>query len=261
MKVELDIRKTAQENAAAYYEEAKKLRAKSGGAEKAAKDMEKRIAELEKQIEKETKEAAERGKVREKKEKEWFERFRWFRSEGGRLCVAGRDARQNEILVSSHLEKGDLFFHAEIHGAPATILKGGQEATEEELLGAAQFAGSYSSAWKEGYTVVDVYAVSPEKVSKRAESGEALGKGGFIIRGERKWFRSTELGLIVGVGGKGVEAAPVRRGKGEMKVSVEVRPGGKEKGEAAKMIAKKLGEAASADEILQALPSGKFELK
>jgi predicted ribosome quality control (RQC) complex YloA/Tae2 family protein len=261
MKIVLDVRKSVQENAAAYYEEAKKLREKAAGAGKAAKDMEKRIAGLDKEIEKEKKEAESRLKVREKREKDWFERFRWFRTSAGKLCIAGRDAKQNEVLVSKHLEKGDLFFHAEIHGAPATILKQGQEASDDERLEAAQFAGSYSSAWKEGLATVDVYAVPPEQVSKHAESGESVGKGGFIIRGEREWFRNCETGLLIGVGAKGIEAAPSRRGKGEMKAAVEIRVGNSEKGDAAKLVLRRLGEAASLDEILQALPSGKIAVK
>lgn len=256
MKVELDIRKTAQENAAAYYDEAKRLREKAAGAEKAAKDTERKLKELEKEIEREK--AKPEPKVRVKREKEWFERFRWFRTGEGLLCIAGRDAGQNEAVVGRHLEPGDLFFHAEIHGAPATVLKGGENAGEKSKKEAAQFAASYSSAWKLGTATVDVYAVKPSQVSKRSEAGEFAGKGGFIIRGEREWFRNTELGLLVGVGEKGIEAAPLLRGRGEMKVSAEVRIGDLEKGEAAKLISKRLGEKASLDEILQALPAGKF---
>jgi len=258
MKVELDIRKNAQENAAAYYDEAKRLRAKAGGAEKAAKETERKLAGLEKEIEREK--AKPGPKVRVKREKEWFERFRWFRTGGGRLCIAGRDARQNEIIVAGHLEEGDLFFHAEIHGAPATVLKDGAAADEGEKREAAQFAASYSSAWKLGSATVDVYAVGKGQVSKRAEAGEFAGKGAFIIRGEREWFRNTGLGLLVGVGEKGVEAAPVLRGKGGMRAAVAVKAGDLEKGEAAKMIAKRLGEKAEVDEILQALPAGKFSV-
>ncbi len=259
MKVELDIRKSAQENAAAYYDEAKRLREKATGAEKAAKDTERKLRELEKEIEREK--AKPEAKVRVKREKEWFERFRWFRSEDGLLCIAGRDAGQNEAVVARHLEPGDLFFHAEIHGAPATVLKGGEKAGEKPKREAAQFAASYSSAWKLGSSTVDVYAVKPPQVSKRSEAGEFAGKGGFIIRGEREWFRNSELGLLIGLGEKGVESAPALRGKGEMKDAVSVKVGDLEKGDAAKLIAKRLGEKADLDEILQALPAGKFAVE
>ncbi|MDD5317402.1 MAG: NFACT RNA binding domain-containing protein [Candidatus ainarchaeum sp.] len=255
MEIELDFTETAQQNAARFYDEAKRLREKARRAGKA-------IAETEEKLRR-AKEKAEAGAsaqqppaARVRREKQWFERFRWFYTSGGRLCIAGRDAKQNEAVVLHRLEPGDLFFHADIHGAPATVLKGGAQAPRKEKEEAAQFAASYSSAWKLGSASVDVYAVNPEQVSKRAESGESMGKGAFVIRGEREWFRNTPLGLVLGAGSEGVESAPASRGPGGMKSSAEIRPGGLEKGEAAKRIARALGGNASPDEILQALPSG-----
>jgi len=254
VKVELDFRKSVQENAAAYYDESKKLREKAKGAEKAAVDTEKKLAELEKRIAAEKEKAP--AKVRVKREKEWFERFRWFRTSGGRLCIAGRDAKQNEVVVSKYLEEGDLFFHAEIHGAPATVLKGGAEAGEAEKREAAQFAASYSSAWKLGTATVDVYAVKKEQVSKRTEAGESAGKGAFIIRGEREWFKSTPLGLVVGTVGERIGVAPAVSGGKGFGAFVGIRPGEAPKDGAAKSVLRALGGKVSVDEILQALPAG-----
>lgn len=257
MKAELYVNKSAQENAARYYDEAKRLREKAKRAEKAAADTEAKLKVLEKKA-KEAAATATAPAIRVKREKQWFERFHWFTTSGGRLCIAGRDARQNEALVARHLEKGDLFFHAEVHGAPATILKNGSTASQEEKGEAAQFAGSYSSAWKAGSASIDVYAVTPEQVSKRAESGEALGKGGFIIRGGREWFRNTPLSLLIAAGSNGVESAPALLGASSFKSSAKVFPGSMEKSDAAKKIARALG--ASVDEVLQALPSGSASL-
>lgn len=47
----------------------------------------------------------------------WFERFHWFVSSENYLCVSGRDAQQNELLVKRHLKRGDVYVHAELHGA------------------------------------------------------------------------------------------------------------------------------------------------
>ncbi len=46
----------------------------------------------------------------------WFERFHWFVSSENYLCVSGRDAQQNELLVKRHLKRGDVYVHAELHG-------------------------------------------------------------------------------------------------------------------------------------------------
>ena len=259
MRIELDFTKSVQENAARYYEEAKRLREKAEGAEKAVKETEKKLGDLEKRIAEEKEKPKE--KIRVKKEKEWFERFRWFKTSEGLLCIAGRDAKQNELLVAKHLEDGDLFFHADIHGAPATILKGGENAGEKSKMEAAQFAASYSSAWKVGSATVDVYVVKPQQVSKRTESGEFAGKGSFIIRGEREWFKNTPLGLLIGIGGKGVETAPVLRGRTGFARCVEIWVGNVEKADAAKEIAHILGREATVDDVLRALPAGKFRVE
>jgi len=257
MRIEVDYRESVQENAARYYEKSKKQREKAKGAARAAEDTKKKLKRLDKEIEKEEEKAEkEKPGVRVKREKKWFERFRWFKTSGGLLVLAGRDAKQNELLVSRHLEPGDLFFHAEVHGAPATVLKEGQSAGDADKREAAQFAGSYSSAWKLGSATVDVYAVLPEQVSKRAESGEHVGKGGFIIRGEREWFKSTSLGLLVGVRNGVVRAAPLLRGPKGFSSFAEVLPGNVSKGDAAKMVLKRIGKSARVDEVLQLLPNG-----
>jgi hypothetical protein len=121
MKLVLGIRKSLRENAAEYYEQAKAMRKKAEGAKKA-------VAETERELEKARKDeldAAERkaAEVRVKREKKWYEKFRWFTTSGGNLCIAGRDAKQNDLLVSRHMDEADLFLHADIQGAPATILK------------------------------------------------------------------------------------------------------------------------------------------
>jgi len=58
------------------------------------------------------------------------------------------------------MDAGDLFFHADIDGAPVAVMKtGGRNAGDQDLMEAAQFAASYSAAWKFGYGSVDVYCV------------------------------------------------------------------------------------------------------
>ena len=50
MKIELDTRKSLNENAARYYEHSKKARAKAAGVRKAIADTERKLAELEQKI-------------------------------------------------------------------------------------------------------------------------------------------------------------------------------------------------------------------
>ena len=250
MRIKLFINKSIHENAAYYYELAKEARKKAEGVEKAIEETKKEIEMV--KTRKETK------KVRIKPEREWFEKFHWFYTSGGRLAIGGKNAQQNDIVVKKYMEDSDLFFHADIQGGSVVILKDGTKASEEELLEAAQFAASFSNAWKNGNASVDVYAVRKEQLSK-AVSGGFIQTGAFAIIGERRWFRDTKLGLKVGVGEKGVEVLPERSRK-KLKEEILLTPstGGKEKGEIARGIAKRLG--VDVTDILEIVPNGKSKI-
>ncbi len=145
-----------------------------------------------------------------RRRRRWYEDFRYFTTSGGFLVVAGRSAGQNELLVRRYLGEDDVFLHADIHGAPATIMKTeGRVPGERDLEEAAQFAASYSSAWEAGLYAVDVYWVWGRQVSKKAPSGEYLGKGAFMVYGKRNYLRRVKLSLAVGYSpGEGLAALP-----------------------------------------------------
>ncbi len=251
MKITLAINKSVHENAAEYYKKAKEARKKIEGLERA-------IEETKKEMERAATAAAQRA-VRVKKEKKWFEKFNWFFTSQNRLAVGGRSAQQNDQLFLRHMEKEDLFFHADIQGGSAVILKEGTHATEDELKEAAQFAASLSNAWKNANASVDVYCVKHGQVSKHAQSGY-VPTGGFAITGERTWFRSTKLGLRVGMGNEGVEIVPIESTR-TLKNEVTLFPNksGKEKGELAKMLAKRLN--IHVDDVIGLLPNGRSKVE
>ena len=133
--------------------------------------------------------------AREREKPRWFHRFRWFETSDRVLVVGGRDASQNEELVKRYLEGGDTFVHADVHGGSVVVVKGSTGCMDQ----VAQFAASYSGAWKSGHFTADVYAAAPEQVSKTPPSGEYVAKGGFIVRGERTWYRDVPLGVAIGL--------------------------------------------------------------
>lgn len=53
----------------------------------------------------------------------WFEKFNWFISSENYLVISGRDAQQNELVVKRYMSKGDIYIHADLHGASSTIIK------------------------------------------------------------------------------------------------------------------------------------------
>ncbi len=264
MKIRLDVRKTVWQNATDYFDRAKKARAKAEGARKAIVETEARLVKMRREDEarqqKETDAAEEKRanvkiKTIREHDREWFEHFRFFKTSGGFLVVAGKDAKQNETLVAHHLDEADFFLHADVHGAPATILKGGANAQtpagEQDLREAAQWASSYSSAWKAGSGACDAYAVRKDQVSKYSH-GEYVAKGAFMIRGVRQWFKNTELALAITKNEDGSIVALPAVHAAAPRNAVRVKPGATKKSEAAKRIAARLG--AQTSDVEKLLP-------
>lgn len=262
MKIEIDLKKSLQENASDYYAKSKVAKKKLAGVEKALEDTSKRISSLEKK-----KPAQKEVVKKKKKQKKWYEKFHWCISSDGFLILAGRDAKSNENLVKKHLEPTDLYFHADIHGAPHTIVKSkdnsAPQTTKEE---AAQFAATLSRGWRDKFSHADVYSVLPDQVSKSAPSGEAIGTGAFMIYGKRNWFRKTPLAFAIGIN-KEYEliSGPPSAVKKHASYLVQIRQGKLSKGELAKEIKKNLAKKSpetqiDLDEIISMLPAGGAEI-
>ena len=195
MEVEMDASKSIEENASIYFDKSKKARKKAESIAHAIKKTEKRIELAGKTVLEQKKKPALK-----KRSLEWFERFHWFYSSENFLVIGGRDAGTNETVVKKHLEGKDLYFHADIAGSPHCVVKNSNSKPGESTLKeAAVFAACFSKAWKQGIASADVYSVKPEQISKKAPSGESLGKGAFMIYGKRQWFKKTPLLLAIGV--------------------------------------------------------------
>jgi predicted ribosome quality control (RQC) complex YloA/Tae2 family protein len=252
MKIKLYLNKSVHENAALYYEQSKDARKKREGVKKAIEQTKKEIKEAQ------AKQKKEKKIIKVSREKKWFEKFHWFTTTEGRLAVGGRNAQQNDIVFSKYMDEADLFFHADIQGGSALILKDGTNASEKEQLEAAQFAASFSNAWKNANASVNVYAVKKEQVSKHAQGG-FIAKGAFAITGERTWFNNTRLGLKIGKTETGMEIVPaVSKRSLELELSLLPSKTGKEKGALSKSLAKRYD--IHPDEFLEILPNGKTKV-
>ncbi len=193
------LNRSVQENAASYYDKMKKAQRKLDGSEKALRETLDKIQELQKKRSEELQQTQMMA-PQKRTRKEWYEKFRWFHSSDGFLVVGGRDATTNEILVKKHLEPHDIVFHAEVRGAPFVAVKTeGKTPSAQVIQEAAQFAASYSRAWREMLSVIDVYWVRPQQVSKTPPSGQHLEKGSFVIQGMKNYVRSVPLRIGIGV--------------------------------------------------------------
>ena len=265
VSINLDCKKSINDNAETYYEKSKKAKRKIKGAEISIENTKKQLAEMESKKEKAMANIMVPQK-RVKKNLKWYEKLRWFVSSNGTLVVCGRDANTNESVVKKYLDKNDIYLHADIHGAPSVAIKLGENKSDENLLKeSAIFAASFSSAWSKNYGTQDVYWVDPEQVSKTPVSGEFVPKGAFIIRGHRNYIRSARLEIAIGLieydGEKRVMAGPIDAMKAHTNKFVKIKPGYTKKEAIAKQILAKINEdnILTLDDIVRILPSGKCD--
>jgi len=196
VEVEIDFRKSAQENAQDYFEEAKHAAKKIEASKIPIEETKKKMKDVKKNAEKKEASVKQRKRVRGK----WYEKFHWMVTSDGFLVVGGRDATQNEVLFKKHLQPDDIALHADIQGAPLTFVKAdGKAPTPQAIREASEFAVAYSTGWKRGLASVDVYWVRADQVSKTAQSGEFLPKGSFVMRGAKNFMKNTELKVAIGV--------------------------------------------------------------
>ena len=233
----LNIRHSIQANAERYYSQSKKAEKKLSGAKKQLQQTLTKIKEVKKRLILKT---ADQRPVIKKRKKGWFEKFRWIHSSDGFLVIGGRDAKTNELLVKKHMAPDDIVFHAEITGAPFVLIKTeGKNVPEQTLNEAAQLAASYSRAWKEMLSSINVYWVLPEQLSKSPPTGQYLQKGSFIIRGSKNFVRDVPLHVAIGlkigeqirVIGGSVDAI-----NNQTEVVVEIVPGDQKSSQLAKKI-------------------------
>jgi hypothetical protein len=161
-----------------------------------------------------------------------------------------------------------LYFHAEILGAPHCVLKTKENnASESDKREAASFAVIFSRAWQSKGLIADAYWVLPSQVSKKAPSGEAIGKGAFMIYGERHFEKKIALECGIGIQKTGddwrVISGPFSAVQKNAFFCVKLVPGEKEKGELSKQLLSVFKQKASGnlgsvslDEIIQVLPTG-----
>jgi predicted ribosome quality control (RQC) complex YloA/Tae2 family protein len=278
----VDLNASVHQNAQAYFEKARKHKNKSQGAISA---LETTKLELQRAQKKEAK-LQSSGKLQSMKrsKKFWFEHYKWAITSGGHLVIGGKDAKGNDAVVKKHCSKQDMYLHADLHGAPSCSLRSDhgivvdpspsihipsnipsyriadklqdEMLNEQKLAQAAVMALAWSRAWASGGAHGTVYSVKPAQVSKTAQTGEYVGKGGFIVRGQRTWYKDLDIQL--GIGMIAVNGVPLLATSTPELIATMceryaiIRPGREKKEHVANLIYKSTG--LSTDDILGVLP-------
>ena len=257
--LDLDAKGSVQSSAERYYENAKRARSKLVGVLAALEETRREVEAL-----KEGRRKAQIG-VRKKlapTKRFWFERFRWFVSSEGAIVLGGKDAKSNDHLVKKHLEAGDRYAHADVHGAPSVVVKMREGMTERTLHEACEFAVATSRAWNAKIGSAAGYWVLPEQVSKTPQSGEFLAKGAFVIRGKRNYTDKLQIKLGIGEiefeGSRKVMGGPEDSVRTRCKRFVILRPGSLDKDFLAKQLADIF--EVPIEEVQSIMPPGDVEI-
>ena len=291
--VTLSVENSVHQNAQTYFEQARTLKDKAKGAKVALERTETQAAKDAAKREKEA--AAGRVRIGKRSKRFWFEKHRWGILSDGRMVVGGRDAKGNDTVVRKYLRSTDLYIHADLHGAPSCSLRlhdgletdphpigfrpegvaslkisqdfagsieDAQNLPSEIIKEAAQLAICWSRAWGSGSAAATAFHARPTQVSKQTESGESLGRGAFVVRGQRTWYRDVEMEIAIGfaiVNNIPIPISGTAQGVSELcQRWAIIRPGREKKETIANRIAKATGLAH--DDVLATLPSGTCEI-
>ena len=154
------------------------------------------------------------------------------------------------------MEEKDIYVHADMYGAPSTVIKwdSGAEISEQDIKEAATFSISFSRAWQNGLASGSAYWVTPLQVSKTPESGQYVRKGSWIIRGKRNYLFSLPMKLSVkAIEYNGIRMPMIYPYMGD-EGSVSIIPGNRSKDKIAVEIAQTL--EMDTEEIITILPTG-----
>lgn len=199
INVDIDLSLSAFANARIYFDSKKTADSKQTKVEQntqiALKNAEKKIQkDLAKNLKKETDE------LKAIRPKFWFEKFFWFVTSEGYLCLAGRDDLQTDMIYYRHFSDNDIYVSSDVEGSLKVFIKNpykGKPISPSALFQAGIFALSTSAAWN-GKSSSSAWWVSGEGISKRDVDGTLLGPGRLNIKGKKDYMPPAQL--VMGFG-------------------------------------------------------------
>lgn len=201
LTVDINLTLSPWGNAREYYEQKRTAAVKT---EKTQMQAVKALKSAEQKINEDLKKGLKQEKalLQPTRKQLWFEKFLWFISSDGYLVLGGKDAPQNEILYKRYLRKGDVYCHADLHGASTVIIKNNPKTPDapippSTLSQAGSLSVCSSSAW-DSKAGMGAWWVNADQVSKSAPTGEFLPTGSFMVRGKKNFLPPAPL--IIGLG-------------------------------------------------------------
>ncbi|KAK0655859.1 fibronectin-binding protein A N-terminus-domain-containing protein [Cercophora newfieldiana] len=202
LAIDINLKISPWNNAKEYYEQ---KRSAAGKEKKTVLQSAMALKNAEQKISEDLKKGLKQEKpvLQPIRRQMWFEKFTWFISSDGYLVLGGRDSQQNEMLYKRYLRKGDVYVHADLHGASSVIIKNNPKTPDASippstLAQAGNLSVCCSSAW-DSKAGVGAWWANADQVSKTAPAGEYLPVGSFMVRGKRNLLPPALLMLGFGL--------------------------------------------------------------
>lgn len=195
----IDLSQSAFANARSYFDSKKTAETKQVKVENstsmALKNAERKITQdLTRSLKQEN------DTLKEIRPKYWFEKFFWFVSSEGYLCLAGKDASQTDMIYYRHFSDNDSIVSADMEGSLKVFIKNplkGEALPPSTLMQAGIFAMSASSAWN-GKVTTSAWVLHGTEISKREFDGSIVPEGEFNYLVQKEYLPPAQL--VMGFG-------------------------------------------------------------
>lgn len=199
LTVDIDLTLTAFANARNYFDSKKSAVTKQTKVEKstnmALKNAEKRIQkDLAKSLKNET------DALKAIRPKYWFEKYFWFVSSDGYLCLAGRDDSQIDMIYYRHFSDNDFFVSSDMEGSLQVFILNpyqSESVPPSTLFQAGIFAMLASNAWN-GKVSSSAWWLNGVDVTKKEFDGSLLGPGRLNLKDKKNYMPPAQL--VMGFG-------------------------------------------------------------
>lgn len=199
LNVDIDLTQSAFANASLYFGQKKEASSKQAKVEKnsnmAMRNAEKRVErDLAKKLKNEV------DALKTIRHKYWFEKYFWFVSSEGYLCLAGRDEIQTDMIYYRHFGDDGYFVSSVIEGSLKVFILNPfphEDISPTTLFQAGVFALLTSVAWNSKASS-SAWWLKGKDVTKKEFDGSLLGPGRIAYKAERNYMPPAQL--VMGFG-------------------------------------------------------------
>ena len=188
-----------------------------------------------------------------------YQKYRWFYTSSGKLVVGGKNAEQNEELLTrlKNESKEMIVMHTATPGSPFSfILTEIKSVKEKDINECAIFTACFSRAWRErkNKAEVDIFNLSQLYKSKSMKIGT------WGVKGKIKRI-SAPLILVLTRQKSKLRAVPEGAVKFKKDILLGILPGNIDKKDILQVVRENIRAKYSDEDILSALPSGGIAIK